>query len=292
MPILSETDLEFWRENGYVIAREAITREQADLTAQALCDYTGIDLDCPKTWYENSNLQSMMVEIYHHQALWNNRQDPRVYEAFRQVWQEKELWVSVDRASINVPSQKKRVREPRLHWDINFNEPPLKFAVQGMIYLTDTAENQGAFMCVPGFHKELETYISNLTLLEKLKTRVTWAGLKRIDWPKKNDLNAMGAKRISARAGDLIIWHRFLPHVASRNTASHPRLAQYVSFSLADEKNEAERERRINIWQQSLQGLGTNIVGQEYQNGDRAILTALGRKILGVDSWNEDMGNE
>jgi len=101
---------------------------------------------------------------------------------------------------------------PRLHWDISL-APPVIFQVQGMIYLTDTAAEQGAFEAVPGFHKRIDAWLGSLG--------------EDVD-PRRVDLSA-GARRIGANAGDLIIWHSALPHGASPNTGDRPRLAQYVT---------------------------------------------------------------
>ena len=47
-----------------------------------------------------------MVEIYQHQALWDNRQYPRAHQAFSEIWETEKLWVSFDRASVSYPTLK------------------------------------------------------------------------------------------------------------------------------------------------------------------------------------------
>ena len=47
-----------------------------------------------------------MVEIYQHQALWDNRQYPRVHQAFSEIWETEKLWVSFDRASVSYTTLK------------------------------------------------------------------------------------------------------------------------------------------------------------------------------------------
>ena len=51
-----------------------------------------------------------MVEIYNHQYLWDNRMEQRVYDAFVDIWDMEELWVTIDRANLNPP---KKVRATR-----------------------------------------------------------------------------------------------------------------------------------------------------------------------------------
>ena len=133
-----------------------------------------------------------MVEAYHHQTLWDNRQAPRVYEAFRQVWNHEALWVSIDRASISLPVRDPLVAEPRLHWDIDLHQRPLNFALQGILDLSDTAVDQGAFTCLPGFHRQIEQWVADLPWWAQIRTRLTWRGIQRIDWPFRQDFDALG----------------------------------------------------------------------------------------------------
>ena len=52
MPVLSAEDLAFFEENGYVVAKGAISRDQAAATAAEVWDFTGMDADDPSTWCE------------------------------------------------------------------------------------------------------------------------------------------------------------------------------------------------------------------------------------------------
>ena len=81
MPTLSQQDLDFFVANGYVIAPQVISPEQAARTARAVWDFAGMDPDDPESWYPDPP-RGIMVETYHHQSQWDNRTAPRVYEAF------------------------------------------------------------------------------------------------------------------------------------------------------------------------------------------------------------------
>ena len=45
MPVLSQQDIAFFDEQGYVIARNVIDRAQAERTAQAIWNFAGQDPD-------------------------------------------------------------------------------------------------------------------------------------------------------------------------------------------------------------------------------------------------------
>ena len=47
--------------------------------------------------------QAGMVEMYQHQTLWDNRQYPRVHQAFSEILGTEKLWVSLDRANMKPP---------------------------------------------------------------------------------------------------------------------------------------------------------------------------------------------
>ena len=67
----------------------------------------------PSTWYAPQRRDHIMkelngtgmLEIYNHQYLWDNRQEQRVYDAFVDIWDIEDLWVSIDRANLNPPKR-------------------------------------------------------------------------------------------------------------------------------------------------------------------------------------------
>ena len=97
---------------------------------------------------------------------------------------------------------------------------------------------------------------------------------------------ALGPHRIEAEAGDLVIWHRALPHAAALNRGSVPRVAQYITMSPVGDDSEEARQGRINFWRQRLSGLGRYEKEREHSELAAAELTPLGRKLAGVDSWD------
>jgi hypothetical protein len=103
--------------------------------------------------------------------------------------------------------------------------------------------------------------------------------------PRRLARDLPGATPIGGKAGDLVIWHRFLPHGSSPNTAQRPRMAQYILMRPAREDDEEERQRRITGWKERLTGLGKDAKEKEHFEGRTAELTPLGRKLLGLDRW-------
>lgn len=212
--VLTAEDLRFWEENGYVVVRRAVTKAQAKAAEEAVWNYLGMSADDAATWYEKPIGKGIMTELYRHPALDETRRAPRIKKAFAQIWKNADLWTTIDRTSFNPPEiESFKFQGPKLHWDMSL-APPHRFGTQGLLYLCDTSAEQGAFSCVPKFHKKLESWLGNLP--ENVN-------------PREVDLSREAAA-IAAEAGDFVIWHQALPHGSSPNRGTYPRIVQYINM--------------------------------------------------------------
>jgi phytanoyl-CoA dioxygenase PhyH len=211
-PVLSADDLAFWEEHGYVILHDAVPADSREAAMQAILDHVGARLDEPNSWYRERH-RSIMLQHFQHPAFTANRRSPRIHRAFAQLWGTADLWVSTDRVGFNPPERPgSHFQGPHLHWDVSVHQP-MPLAMKGILYLTDTAADQGAFTLVPGFHRRIGDWLAQLP-----------PGAD----PRRQDLYALGPTPIAGRAGDLVIWHEALPHGASPNGARMPRIVQYI----------------------------------------------------------------
>ena len=292
MSVLSKEDRAFWDENGYVIIHEAVPPENIKAAYHAIWDFLEMYPNDEESWYSGPPRQNIEVKLYHHQAIWDNRQCPRVYKAFAEIWGMDRLWVSFDQASMSPPdrshpkdsgklfSENSSKQPIPMHWDIPL-ERPLPFAVQGVLYLKDTTAEMGAFTCVLGFHRKTEAWLANLPADAD---------------PRKQDLMSLGATPIPGKAGDLIIWHSSLPHGASLNTRRYPRVVQYITMFPVKEKDENILTHRVNAWRNNLAGLIVEATDstwelrkeKEHAVDQTANLSPLGRKLLGLDRWESE----
>ena len=210
-PVLSATDLAFWDEQGYVVVKQAVSADQCHAAVKAIFEHAGMDIGRPDSWYADA----IWILLAHHPALWANRNSPRIHTAFAQLWKRSDLWINVDVCGVNPPERPGyRFRGSPLHWDMTLT-PPIRFGTQAILYLTDTAADQGAFSCVPGFHRKLENWL-----------REQPAGAD----PRAQAVKELQAIPVRGHAGDLIIWHHALPHAATPNRAALPRVAQYLNM--------------------------------------------------------------
>lgn len=281
MSVLSAADHRFFQENGYVVVRDAAPQANLDATIDAIWSFLEMDRNNPEDWYHEPHRPGGMVEIYQHQALWDNRQNPRVYQAFVDIWGTERLWVSIDRACMKPPRHPAYPQYDHkgfIHWDADLSHLPVPFGVQGVLYLADTAANQGGFQCIPGMHREV----------------IEWMELPDAERPPKPpDFSARTAVPIPGKAGDLLIWHRLLPHGNGHNTANAARFAQFISMSPARANSQEARARRVEAWQNRHTPGGKPFPGDprewEQRNQQTAKLTPLGRKLLGLDSWDQEV---
>jgi len=213
-PVLSAADLSFWHEHGYVVLHDAVPQDVREAAAQAVWDHIGARPDDPDTWY-GKNDHGIMVQYFQHPAFEAVRRAPRIHKAFAQLWGTADLWATTDRVGFNPPERDGfTFPGPHLHWDVSI-KTPIPLSTAGILYFTDTPPEQGAFTLVPGFQRWGEAWLKALP-----------AGTD----PRQQDLYALDPRAIGGRAGDLIIWHQALPHGASPNRGTRPRMVQYVNM--------------------------------------------------------------
>ncbi|MET9802589.1 phytanoyl-CoA dioxygenase family protein [Streptomyces sp. NPDC006368] len=297
--VLSEEDFAFWQTFGYVVVREAIPASAAARLLEFAWDFQGLDPDRPETWYEDRPFRTDLdrelhvygfVEAYHHQLIWDSRQTRRVYDAFVDVWDCEELWVTLDRLNLNPPNVGNRDRaliaptdkgfDIELHWDVDTSlaVPPQR--VQGIIALNDTRPELGGFQCAPELFRRFDR----------------WKALQPPDRDPIRpavDRDEFPVVRPELRAGDLLIWNGLLAHGVARNTSRDGvRAVQYLSMMPALETHEELKRSRVESWRRlTTPDWNATLVGDAVRHESLrygpATLNELGARLLGLTSWSE-----
>ena len=143
--VLSQDDWQHWITKGFVVVKNAVSRAACQRLENVLWEFDEKDPNDPSTWYApqrrphvRAELNNVgMTEIYHHQTMWDNRQAQRVYDAFVDIWDQKDLWVAIDRANINPPKKVKGNPEGFIHWDVDTAARPLPIGVQGILSIKE-----------------------------------------------------------------------------------------------------------------------------------------------------------
>lgn len=283
--VLSEEDWAHWITWGYVVIPNAVPAENIARLQELLWEFQELDPCAPDTWnrpqLRDNQMTELnntgMVEIYNHQYLWDNRQHPRVYDAFVDVWDREDLWVTIDRANLNTPNRGSRAIRSFLHWDVDTTEVPLPINVQGVLALTATDPEVGGFQCLPEVFRDFDQWLA-----------LQPAGRD----PFHPDPTGYEVRFVPMQPGDLLIFNTLLAHgIRPNQTTDRVRMAQYVSMYPAEFGNAARRETRIRCWREREAPSGYAFPGDprewEKTRYQTAELTPLGRRLLGLDSWND-----
>ncbi len=270
--VLSEEDWQFWLHNGYIVVKNAVPRVQAKATADFLWEFEEKDPEMQM----KELIGTGMVEVYNHQLLWDNRQHPKVYDAFVDIWGTEKLWVTIDRANLNFPNRPGHEQKGFIHWDYDPETKPQN--VQGVLALSDqTDEQMGGFQCIPWLYRNYEE----------------WKKTQPEDRDRfQPDITGIEDKivKVKLEAGDLLIFNSTEPHgIRPNKSRDKVRIAQYISMMPAEEDNEELRNWRIHSWKNRVAPEGYAFPGDprnwEQIKYRRAELSELGEKLLGLRRW-------
>jgi len=280
--VLTPEQFAAWQRDGYVVVPDAVPAEQIRRTVDFLWEFTEMDPADPSSWTgaerrpnEMTELNnSGMVEAYNHETLWANRQTPRIHDAFVDIWDREDLWVTIDRANLNTPNTGHRAFDGFIHWDCDTSIEPPPINVQGVLSLVDTDAEVGGFQCVPEIFRDFEA----------------WKARQPTDRdPWRPDPGDLEPTFIPLKAGDLLIWNSLLAHGIRANRSNRPRIAQYIAMTPADESDAELREWRIRSWRERVAPEGYPFPGDprdwERTRYATARLSPLGRRLLGLESW-------
>lgn len=282
---MSIEDWNFWLHNGFVVIKNAVSREQAKKTADFLWEFEEKDSNNQESWYtaprsemQMKELQGTgMVEVYNHQLLWENRQTERVYNAFVDIWGTEKLWATIDRANLNFPIQPGFEYKGFIHWDYDPETKPQN--VQGVLALADQTDlEMGGFQCIPWLYRNYDSWKKSQPE-NRNRFQPDTKGLEK------------HFVKVPLEAGDLLIFNSLEPHgIRPNNSKDKVRIAQYISMMPAEEENFALKEWRINSWKNRIAPEGHAFPGDprkwEKTKYGMAKLSALGEKLLGLNPWD------
>jgi hypothetical protein len=260
-------------EQGWLLVPDVVPKALCERSAAALCEFINVDPAEPETWRNYVTHGHGIIPLHHHQALWDVRQLPQMHELFSAIYQTPKLWVSFDRGSFKVPSSfhESGFRMDAVHWD---GDPRVveDLAVQGLVYLTDTPNEQGAFAMVPDLYRTLDD----------------WLTVERTDAEaRRPDVSNYPLVPVGGSQGSVVLWHRKMPHTSLANRSTKPRLVQYVTMTPAGSEESRLRNARECIEKHPpAWAIRQKVAGQlDPEPGPPPQLTELGARIAGVEAW-------
>lgn len=266
--VLSAREVETFWEQGYVILKRAVSREEAARYRGLILDMVPRDLHIPEPWGINAG----RIKPYHSGGshtfdtpeLLPLLCNERLYRAAAQLLRSERLRVSDGSLGITIRNDTGPSLSQNLHLDatVPVDVPNFLFTLEevqvgGCYYLSDVEPEGGGIHVVPGGHRLVE---------EKAKAsphgRTLYKNWKRVDdFPESIE--------VTGEAGDFAFLHHLMPHAASHNRRPLPRVAQFTRFIREDHPHNPAQPAPIG----------------RYNEGQLAAMGPLGRRLLGVDPW-------
>ncbi len=269
--MITEADKQRFDEQGYLLVEGLVDEAHCRAVRETICAHLGITESDPSSWPPSRG--HGVINLFHAQALWDVRQLPAVHRAFAELHGTEALWVGTDRVSFKVhdPAESNAGPAEPIHWDGDPSRLTRRY-LQGLLYLTDTSADQGAFCCVPGIYRHLDDYLAR---------HPQHAGGRR------PDVSDQQIEVVPGPAGSMVIWDRRLPHSSTHNLSDRPRWVQYIAMDpVGDEAARATRVAEFEDRMPPAWALKQTVPGQEIpEPGPRVELSVLGQKLVGLTSW-------
>ena len=120
--------------------------------------------------------------------------------------------------------------------------------LQGMLNAINNYEDDGGFMCVPSFTLQFDEWYEQKVMSGEDQIFYKDIGKYSFNELSKTDMKYIyNMKRITAKAGSLILWDRRMAHTGKINISGRPRLGLPIAFSSKDILTENMRCERRNF---------------------------------------------
>jgi ectoine hydroxylase-related dioxygenase (phytanoyl-CoA dioxygenase family) len=269
--VLSDEDVAFYHEQGYVLVKGALSREEAERYRWIILDMVPRDLTIPAHWHANAGRIKPMREdgkqSFETPDLLPLLFNDRLYAAAVQLLGDHRM--RAFDASLGITFRNDSSRDnilsqtPHLDCSVPGDAPflftPEEVQVGGCYYFTDVLPTGGGIHVMPGGHKWVEEMV-----------RAHGGGLSgrqlHNNWKR---LEGVKTVEVTGEAGDFALLHHLMPHAASHNRLPTTRVAQFTRFTRADHPHYPQQPAEPDRWTAE----------------QLAVMTPLGRKLLGVEPW-------
>lgn len=267
--------LNFINEYGVVVIKDILDNKEIEKTIDAIwlhdeLESRGVKRDNIETWDrfwpQNGHIEKKgwisTYDDYNCLMSWKNRFNPKLIYVFEQLWknirgEEVDLRVKEDRYGVMRPIINKnwKTDEGWLHTDQNPVTQKDLIKLQGILTLSNSTENNGGFLCIPGFHKQWKNYCE----------------LNRPDEDVCPFINQSDSRseKVTARSGHFIIWDSRLPHCNyPNNSKNNFRYVQYITYypvDLESSKKQKIREEDSNFIKMKLKSKGYDMNEKEFK---------------------------
>ncbi len=216
MPLLTDADKQFFKDNGYLVVRGALDQDTIDDALDKVWDSIDEDRNDPDSWIRKGY---RTAPIGGDPAIRGTIYDNNVFKMAEEMVGEGKLHSGGGASPhINFPDPDREYREPRGHLD-GYHTPTNgvpkgvvgSFTLGATTYIETVEKHGGGFTIWPGSH-------------------LIWA-----EYFKHHDLDSLPggtapfdlgpAYEFTGEAGDVCFWHNQMSHTAGPNCGSNVRIA-------------------------------------------------------------------
>ena len=257
-----------------MVIRDVVPRNTTSHAVREIAAFVGADMGDRSTWYGGPPVLDGVVPMHHAQSLWDIRQCPNLYQVFAEFFGTPRLMVDINRSIFRPPVHPDfpAISYGNIHWDADPRAPE-PATLQTVVLLTDVARDGGGVQCLPEVYRNLDAWLEQHASGEDFN--FYHPGLD--DWK---------TTQIEGHAGDVILWSTKLPHGTAANLSNSPRVAAFVTMQPPDDDPQL-RESLKSLWlTKRAPDCWRGLPGQlDPEPGDPAVLSDLGRKLIGVLPW-------
>ena len=231
---------------GFVVIEKVLDLEEIDSVVDSMWAWfrqlsPDIKRDDMETW--NDNLPFAMeskgiIQWYHaghQQFVWDVRQNPKVHNVFKAVWNEEKLLASFDGINFQMPPEvtgKYSDKYGGSWWHCDQGKKKLGFqCAQGFVNLEETTVDDGCFVCLPGSHKYHEEFLRTFS-----------ADYDNSDWIKLEEQHklwylkkGLQPVRVPCPKGGMVLWDSRTIHCNASalqgRAVVRPRIAIYTCMT-------------------------------------------------------------
>ena len=268
--VLTDEQINQFHEQGYVIVKGALSRDDAESYRQKILSLMPANLEIPEDWGTHDGRIKPMASPGNHTFdtvdLLPLMTNEKLYRAATELLGSTAVRVLDGSVGITLRNAA-HGDEPlsqTLHLDASvpttaddFTFEQAELQVGGCYYLTDVEPNGGGIHVVPGGHKIVEA-----------EARAAGSGGRHLhaEWKQIKHLESV---EVTGEAGDFALLHHLMPHGASHNRNPTARVAYFVRWVREDQ-----------TW-----GAGAKPTDNTYDQDQLEAMGDLGRKLFGVDDW-------
>lgn len=271
--VLPADDVAQYEELGYVTVKGVISRAEAQEHYGRILDLVPRDLQFPRHWrVANGRLKPYQDE---NESTWDTPEllrllcHERLYQVAAQLLGSPRLRSGDGRyrdgtLGITLRNEAGAVLSQPLHVDVSIPREapealltPEEVQVGGCYYFNDVEPGGGGIHVVPGGHRLVAEKVRS----DPKRFQAVYQPGFFDDFPESVE--------VTAEAGDFVLLHHLMPHAASNNRQTVPRVAYFVRFLREDHPHYPGKPAPPGLYNaRQLEAMGP-----------------LGRRLLGVERW-------